>query len=107
VTAPDRSERRALVAAVTTGAGRLQPDLRVAIVDRARGMPVATPVPQGLLRLVDLVARDAPAITDADVKELAAAGFDDEAAFEAIVASALGASLARVERVDELFGKED
>jgi alkylhydroperoxidase family enzyme len=60
-------------------------------------------VPDALVGFVDLVARDAPGIADADVDAVKAAGFDEEAVFEAIVAAALGASLARLEAVDTLL----
>jgi hypothetical protein len=106
VTDPYRFRRDALIAAVTRSAGRLPPEVRAAIVDRARGLPLAEPIPQALLRLVDLVARSAPAIEVADLRGLADAGLNDEAVFEAIVASALGASLVRLERVDDLMGRE-
>ena len=100
-----RAERQALIAAVTSGSGQLPPDIRTAIVDRARGRPGEAPIPTGLRRLIDLVAHDAPAIEDADI-EAPAREVGDEAVFEAIVASSLGASLARLERVDALLGEE-
>lgn len=98
---PYAEERRALVEAVTNGAGHLSPEVRTAIVDRARGQDVA--VPDALVEFVDRVAKDAPDIADADVDAVKAAGFDEEAVFEAIVAAALGASLARLEAVDALL----
>jgi alkylhydroperoxidase family enzyme len=99
---PYAAERQALVEAVTKGDGHLSPGVRTAIVDRARGQAAAA-VPDALVGFVDLVARDAPGIADADVDAVKAAGFDEEAVFEAIVAAALGASLARLEAVDTLL----
>lgn len=103
MTDPYLSERQALIAAVTTGRGRLASAVRTAIVDRARGDAGAGPIPGALVGFVDRVARDATVISDGDVDALAAEGFHDEAVFEAVVAAALGASLARLERVDQLL----
>jgi alkylhydroperoxidase family enzyme len=100
---PYALERRALVNAVTQGAGHLSPEVRTAIVDRARGQATDGVVPAALVGFVDRVAEDAPEIGDADVDAVKAAGFDEEAVFEAIVAAALGASLARLEAVDVLL----
>jgi hypothetical protein len=100
---PYRAERRALVESVVQGRGSLTPLLRRALVDRAAGRPVKGPIPEKLAGFVDQVARDATGIKDADVAALTADGLDEEAVFEAIVAAALGASLARLERVDELL----
>ena len=100
---PYLAERRALVDAVTQGRGSLTPEIRGGVVDRGAGRPVAGPIPRALAGFVDQISRDATGISDGDVAALTAAGFDDEAVFEAIVAAALGASLARLERVDELF----
>jgi alkylhydroperoxidase family enzyme len=103
---PYAEERRALVEAVTQGAGHLSPEVRTAIVDRARGQAVNVEIPEALVGFVDRVAKDAPGIADADVDAVKAAGFGEEAAFEAIVAAALGASLARLEAVDgQLMGR--
>lgn len=100
---PYAEERRALLKAVTKGAGHLSPDVRTAIVDRARGRAVEAAVPEALVRFVDQVAKDASGIADADVDAVKAAGYSEEAVFEAIVAAALGASLARLEAVDALL----
>jgi alkylhydroperoxidase family enzyme len=96
-------ERRALVEAVTYGAGHLPPEVRTAIVDRGRGQAATGLIPQALVGFVDRVAQAAPEIADADVDAIKAAGFDEEAVFEAVVAAALGASLARLEAVDGLL----
>lgn len=103
MTDPYAEERRALVEAVAQGAGHLSAEVRTAIVDRARGQAADGAIPEALAGLVDRVAEDAPAVADADVDAVKAAGLDEEAVFEAIVAAALGASLARLEAVDALL----
>ena len=100
---PYADERRALVEAVTGGAGHLAPAVRSAIVDRARGHVDEGAIPATLVRFVDRVARDATLVEDQDIDALLAAGFDEEAVFEAVVAAALGASLTRLEAVDALL----
>jgi hypothetical protein len=98
-----RSEREALVEAVTTGHASLAPAVRQAIVDRAAGRPPSTAIPKELVGFVDQVAGDRTAISDDDVLQLLATGLDEEAVFEAIVSGALGASHVRLERVDVLL----
>jgi hypothetical protein len=100
---PYAGERRALIEAVTGGAGTLSPAARSAIIDRTRSGAGGGSIPDGLIPFVDRVATDATLIGDGDVAGLTAAGFDEEAVFEAVVAAALGASLARLERVDALL----
>jgi alkylhydroperoxidase family enzyme len=100
---PYAEEWQALVEAVTKGAGHLSPEVRTAIVDRARGHSADGLIPEALVGFVDRVANDAPEIADTDVDAVKAAGFDEEAVFEAIVAAALGASLVRLEAVDALL----
>jgi hypothetical protein len=100
---PYLHERRALVEAVIGGAGQLAPSVRSAIVDRTRGSSDGSAIPHALIPFVDQIATDATLISDGHVAGLTAAGFDEEAVFEAVVAAALGASLARLERVDTLL----
>ena len=100
-------ERLALIAAVTDGRGCLPPEMRRAIVSRAGGRPDGGLIPETLAQFVDRVARDATVIADDDVSALTGQGFDEEAVFEAVVAAALGASLVRLERVDELLSVGD
>jgi alkylhydroperoxidase family enzyme len=100
---PYADERRALIEAVTGTAGHLAPAVRMAIVDRARAHADPGPIPGALLPIVDRVAQDATLIEDEDFEALISAGLDEEAVFEAVVAAALGASLARLEAVDELL----
>jgi hypothetical protein len=103
---PYRAERQLLVDAVTRSKGSLPPQERQSIVDRAAGRRATQAIPDGLARFVDQVARDATVIDDDDVTLLIAAGHDEEAVFEAIVAASLGASLARLERVDLLLDSD-
>ena len=100
---PYADERRALVEAVTGTPGHLAPAVRKAIVDRARGRADAAAIPDALVPFVDRVAQDATLIEDEDFEALISAGLDEEAVFEAVVAAALGASLARLEAVDRLL----
>jgi hypothetical protein len=104
---PYLRERQTLITAVTAGRGSLAPDVRRAIVDRACGRSDGAMIPGPLATFVDRVSRDATAVGDADVDTLVGCGFDEEAVFEAVVAAALGASLVRLERVDELLGESD
>ena len=62
---PYAAERRTLVEAVTKGAGHLSPEIRTAIVDRARGHAANGLIPEALVGFVDRVAKDAPEIADA------------------------------------------
>jgi alkylhydroperoxidase family enzyme len=100
---PYLAERRALVEAVTDSQGSLSAEVRRALLDRAAGRPAAGPIAEKLGGFVDQVARNATNVRDEDIAALTADGLDEEAVFEAIVAAALGASLARLERVDQLL----
>ena len=100
---PYADERRALFEAVTGTAGHLAPAVRRAIVDRARDHADPAAIPGALLPFVDRLAQDATLIKDEDFEGLISAGLDEEAVFEAVVAAALGASLARLEAVDGLL----
>jgi hypothetical protein len=102
---PYLRSRAALAVAVIEGPGRLAPTIRRDIVDRGRTGAARHPIPSSLVRLVDLVIVGSPSITDADV-HAASAAEGEEAVFEAIVAAALGAGLARLERVDDLLRSE-
>jgi len=103
---PYGGEREALIATVTRGPGSLAPEIRAALVDRAKGRTGFRNFSPLLAEFADAVTRDAPVITDADVTKLLDHGFDEEAIFEAAVAAALGASLVRLERVDMLLRLE-
>jgi alkylhydroperoxidase family enzyme len=55
-------------------------------------------VPEDLRAYVEKVARHAYKVVDGDVEELRAAGYSEDAIFEATLASALGAARSRLER---------
>ncbi len=100
---PYLPERRALARAVTGGAGVLPVQTRRSIVDRTRGRADDLPIAGSLATFVDQVAEDATQVTNAQVEALVRSGFTEEGVFEAMAAASLGASLARLERVDELL----
>ena len=79
------SVRRAVVA----GPGELPAEVRQALLD-------GEPAPAPFEEYVEKVRRHAYRVTDAEVESLVAASSDD-AVFEATVATALGAGLARLE----------
>jgi len=70
--------------------GALEPATREAI---AAGEP-----PDELAPYLDKVTRHAYKVTDDDVARLRAAGYDEDAIFEATLAAALGAARTRLER---------
>jgi alkylhydroperoxidase family enzyme len=80
--------------------GDLTSDLRRAILERAMalGTGVADPpaVPAPFTDLVDKIAQQAHQVVDRDVQVPAEAGFSQDAVFEAVVASAIGAGMARL-----------
>lgn len=89
---------RRLADAVLNGRGDLAPAVRHAIAGRAGGRADAGPVPDALAVYVDTVARHAYRVTAEQVDALGAAGFSEDAVFEATIAAALGAGLLRLER---------
>lgn len=94
---------RRLTEAILESPGGLAPPARRAIEARAarRGGP-QTGADDGVLAdleaFVEKVARHAYRVTDADVDGLRAAGYSEDAIFEATLAAALGAGRARLER---------
>ena len=94
---------RRLADAVLGSAGATSPDLRRAIEARAAVLgggqrPESPPLPEPLAAWVEKVARHAYKTTDEDVEALKHAGYSEDEIFEATVATALGAGLARLER---------
>ena len=78
------------------------PDLRRAAASRASALgggsiAAGGALPAAAAAWVEKVARHAWKITDEDVAELRAAGFDEDAIFELTIAAATGAGLARYE----------
>lgn len=91
---------------VVAADGDLEPGVRAAILHAARGDGDA-PVAPLLAAFVDKVIERAYTVTDADVDALRAAGLSEDAIFEAVVAIAVGAGLARLDAgMAALAGKE-
>ncbi|MFL6193462.1 MAG: hypothetical protein ACJ75H_04785 [Thermoanaerobaculia bacterium] len=87
---------------VLEGRGETSPGLRQAAAARAAelGGGPATPredIPEGLREYVDTVALHAYRVTDEDVGRLRRNGYSEDEIFEASIATALGAALARLE----------
>lgn len=102
-----RDERRRLfqrlVADVASRPATLPAETRRAIVAAARGEPP----PSGALgRLVETIQRRAVEVTDTEVEEARREGHDDDALYEAIVASALGAASKRLTVAMRVIGRE-
>jgi hypothetical protein len=103
-----------LVAAVADsvfgGPGHLAPGTRAAIREHATraaagtaGAPAESGVPETWAAYADAVVRRAYTVTDEDVRRLTAAGRTDDEVFEASVAAAVGAGVARLERALSLL----
>ena len=93
----------AVVEAVLTTSGDSDPSLRRAVYVQAAALTggaagTAGDVPEPLMSFVRKVATRAHTVADEDVESLLAAGYSEDFVFEAIVAAALGAGMARLER---------
>jgi len=86
---------RRMVDALTSRPGDLPPEIREALLDRARALSVGhdplTDVPDDLAPYVDKVTRWAHKVVDRDIDELRAAGQPEDAIFEATLCAATGA----------------
>ncbi len=86
--------------ALTSAPGDLAPELRRALLDRAEaitmGREPGAGVPEGLAPYVDKVTRWAYKVVDGDIDGLRAAGWSEDAIFEATLCAATGAGLARL-----------
>lgn len=92
--------------AVLGADGDLDRRVRAAILRTARGGVDAAVAPP-LAAFVDKVTERAYTVSDADVDALRAAGLSEDAIFEAVVATAVGAGLARLDAgMAALAGKE-
>ncbi|HMC54089.1 MAG TPA: hypothetical protein VKH19_02865 [Gemmatimonadaceae bacterium] len=69
-----------------------------AAVRRAVAFGPGTQVPEALRAYADKVALHAYRVTDADVEQLARAGYSEDQIFEVTAAAALGAAVRRLER---------
>ncbi len=93
---------RAVADAILGAAGDLTPTLRHAAFARAAAFAgwsqaVSPEFPAPLVKFVEKVARHAYKVTDLDIKALHEAGYSDDAIFETILATAVGAGLSRLE----------
>lgn len=92
-------QRDVLVETVLNTPGALTPELRMAIYRRAaRPGGAFDTVPALLAEFVDKIEKNAYKIVDADIERLRQSGYDDDALYEAIVATAAGAGMRRIER---------
>jgi hypothetical protein len=93
---------RRMVEALLSRPGDLTPETRQALLHRARvlsmGDDPAAEVPAELAPYVDKVTRWAYKVVDRDIDGLRAAGWSEDAIFEATLCAATGAGLARFER---------
>jgi alkylhydroperoxidase family enzyme len=87
--------------AVLEGPGTTSPEERTRIAawcsDPDQG-PASDHLPEPLAALLTKVTRYAYKVTDEDVQAVLAAGYSEDAVFEAILSAALGAATARYER---------
>ncbi|MCD2192070.1 hypothetical protein LQ327_01520 [Actinomycetospora endophytica] len=88
---------REMVAVVAHGPGVLPPGVRESLI-------VGTAPPEGLAAFVAKVADGGLAVTDEDVTALLAAGYDEDAVFECVIAVAVAAGGARLRTVEKLLG---
>jgi hypothetical protein len=88
---------RAVSIPLLAAEGDLDPALRRAAFEQGAGRPGDVPLPEPLGRFVDKVTREAYKVTDGDVDELRGAGCSEDAILEAVLATAMGAGLARLE----------
>ncbi len=82
--------------------GELPPDLRAAAFAHAseaagRAVPGGAMLPEPLAGFVMKVTAEAYRVVDADVDALRQAGYSEDAIFEAVLSTAVGAGLARYE----------
>ena len=91
---------RRLSHAVLDTPGALSPTVRHAVAARGAGRtdPPGNALPAALAAYVDTVTLHAYRVTPEDIAGLRAAGFSDDAIFEAILSAALGAGLTRLEQ---------
>ena len=91
--------------------GDLDRPLRVGAFSHAaaaagHGVAVEAPLPEPLAAFVEKVTRHAYKVVDGDVDALRQAGFSDDAILEAVLATALGAGVARFEiGLDAIAGR--
>jgi hypothetical protein len=77
--------------------GELDAGLRRAAFDHGGDPGTPAQLPEPLARFVDKVATEAYKVVDRDVAEVRDAGYGEDAVLEAVLATAMGAGLARLE----------
>jgi len=101
--AMDRAERRGAFANVARliveRDGRLDSSVRRSAIDGG-------PVPAEVTALVSKIRARASDVTDADIDHARAAGYDEDQLFELTVATAVGESQRRLNRVLDLLGRK-
>ncbi len=85
---------------VLEGPGRLDPGLRRAVSGRA-----LDDLPEALRGYVAKIHDHAYRVTDEDVATLLAVGYSEDEVFELTAAAAVGAGMARLERVRRAMGE--
>ncbi len=88
--------------AILSAQGDLDPEMRRTAMARAEqlaraGGSSSVELPEPLGRFVDKVAKHAYKVTDSDIEALHAAGYSDDAILEAVISTAIGAGLSRLE----------
>ncbi|MFQ5490893.1 MAG: hypothetical protein ACE5GE_09250 [Phycisphaerae bacterium] len=98
---PDRyaDKLTSLSQAVLESPGRLEPEFRKAVFLAGQaGADLEAELPSAWRTLVEKIATAAYKVTDGDIDTLRQDGLDDDAIFEVVLATALGAASARLER---------
>ena len=93
---PHAAHMQRVAEAILRTPGDLDPAVRAAICSHAA--EGHADVPDDLRPYVEKVARHAYKVVDRDINELKAAGYTEDAIFEATLASALGAARSRLDR---------
>jgi hypothetical protein len=88
---------RAVPGALLAADGDLDPALRRAAFERGGGRAGDADLPEPLGRFVDKVTTEAYKVVDKDVEDLRVAGYSEDAILEAVLATAMGAGLSRLE----------
>ncbi|MDQ6725508.1 MAG: hypothetical protein M3066_04995 [Actinomycetota bacterium] len=88
---------RAIPAPLLAAAGHLDAASRRAAFDHGAAPGSPAHLPEPLARFVDKVATEAYRVVDGDVAEVRDAGYSDDAVLEAVLATAMGAGLSRLE----------
>jgi alkylhydroperoxidase family enzyme len=88
---------RGIPARLLGAEGALNPALRLAAFEHGGGRQGEVTLPEPLARFVDKVATEAYKVVDADVARVRDAGYSEDAVLEAVLATAMGAGLSRLE----------